>query len=514
MMTLYEKETLFKSLDESYADLKAYVENAVGQQELHEVERALFRCLLGLGRGLLEAFVKQSGTGYEADNPPLSEAGHPMVYKETLDSAYVSIFGQITISRAGYAHPDGGRVYPIDAQLNLPAHKYSYVLLKWLQGASAQEDFRSAVSRFNEIFEFSFFPELPQRQGLLIAEYVEPFYDQVPAPPLDTEGSHIALSADSKGIRILQSEREQTPPEGEAKPRRGKGEKPGIKKDAVVVTDFSFYPHPREAEDIVKRLLDEFTKSEIAHAKRARQRRREEGLEEPRAPHNKHVFATLDGKRAAFDHLLSHVQKRDPQGHKRLIALLDGDPYLEDQLHQALNTRNLRPQLDAVILDIIHASEYLWEVGTALYGEKGPSRIHWVREKLYALLESKVGYVIGGLKQIHTKKPLTLHQRKVLQKTITYFENHRHMMDYATYLEKGYPIATGIVEATCGSLVKDRMEHSGMRWSITGAQAVLAQRAVVKNGDWNDFWTYFIDAERQRLYPTVYQRTALYQKAA
>ena len=87
-------------------------------------------------------------------------------------------------------------------------------------------------------------------------------------------------------------------------------------------------------------------------------------------------------------------------------------------------------------------------------------------------------------------------------------------MDYATYLEKGYPIATGTVEGTCGSLVKDRMEQSGMRWSIAGAQAVLAQRAVVKNDDWNDFFEDYIDCERNRLYPTVYKKIAPYKKAA
>ena len=56
----------------------------------------------------------------------------------------------------------------------------------------------------------------------------------------------------------------------------------------------------------------------------------------------------------------------------------------------------MEDQLDALILDIIHASEYLWDVGTALYGEKGPERIKWIEEKLYALLEGKVGYLIVG----------------------------------------------------------------------------------------------------------------------
>jgi hypothetical protein len=82
------------------------------------------------------------------------------------------------------------------------------------------------------------------------------------------------------------------------------------------------------------------------------------------------------------------------------------------------------------------------------------------------------------------------------------------MMAYDIYLEKGYPIATGLVEGTCGSLVEDRMEQSGMRWSIAGAQAVLEQRAVVKNNDWEDFWAFYIDMETLRLYPTPYERVA------
>jgi hypothetical protein len=162
------------------------------------------------------------------------------------------------------------------------------------------------------------------------------------------------------------------------------------------------------------------------------------------------------------------------------VALLDGDPYLEDRLRQDLALHGMEDRLDALILDLIHASEYLWDVGTALYGEKGASRIRWVEEKLYALLEGNVGYLIGGLRQRLTKNQdrLTPAQKKTLEKTITYFDNHRHMMHYDVYLNKGYPIATGVIEGTCGSLVKDRMEQSGMRWSINGAQTILAQRGA------------------------------------
>ena len=510
-MTIHEKEGLFETLDETFEGLKEYILGAVGQEDLHQVEQTLFRRLQKMGLRSLECFVAESGNGYEAGHPPLTEEGEPMRYKGPVDAPYFSIFGELSIPRAAYAHPEGSYVYPIDAQLNLPAHKHSYLLVKWLQASAAQENFREAVNRFNEVFDFLFFPELPHHLGGRLAAYVAPFYQQVEAPAPDTEGSHLALSADSKGVRILKSERlDPSPEEASPKPRLGKGEKPGIKKEAVVVTDFSFDPEARHPEEIVNGLLHRFTPAEKAQAKQERQQRRAEGLPEARIPHNKHVFATLKGKAAAFDHLIAHVQKRDPFGQKPLIVLLDGDPYLEDQLIEKLKAGRLHHRLDALILDIIHASEYLWKVGTALYGEKGADRVRWVENKLRDLLHSKVGYVIGGLRQIQTKNKdhLTDAKDQVLATTITYFENHRHMMDYAAYLNKGYPIATGTVEGTCGSLVKDRMEESGMRWSIAGAQAVLEQRAVVKNGDWNAFWEFYIDAERSRLYPRQYERAA------
>ena len=86
MLTIYEKESLFESLDAMYSEIKTYVVGAIGREELHEVELHLFRQLQQLGRGFLEAFVALSGTGYEAGHPPLSEEGVVMEYKETPES--------------------------------------------------------------------------------------------------------------------------------------------------------------------------------------------------------------------------------------------------------------------------------------------------------------------------------------------------------------------------------------------------------------------------------------------
>ncbi len=74
------------------------------------------------------------------------------------------------------------------------------------------------------------------------------------------------------------------------------------------------------------------------------------------------------------------------------------------------------------------------------------------------------------------------------------------MMAYDKYIKAGYPIATGLVEGACGSFVKDRMEQSGMRWTIKGAQAVLNVRAIKKNDDWNEFWKFYTNTKKRKIY--------------
>ena len=88
------------------------------------------------------------------------------------------------------------------------------------------------------------------------------------------------------------------------------------------------------------------------------------------------------------------------------------------------------------------------------------------------------------------------------------------MMRYDRYLASGYPIAIGLIEGTCGSLIKDRADRSGSRWSAVGIQAVMNLRAVMKNGDWDDYWNYYMAAERNRLYGNLPGQDSTNQSAA
>ena len=156
------------------------------------------------------------------------------------------------------------------------------------------------------------------------------------------------------------------------------------------------------------------------------------------------------------------------------------------------------------ILDIIHVAEYLWKVGNALYGENTKEGRKWVYDHLVAILQGRVGRVIGGLKQVLNKrKRLKSGQRKALQDAISYFENHQEWMRYDEYLAAGYPIGSGVVESTCGHTVKSRMEGAGRRWSIKGAESTLLLRSVYTSNDWDAYWEAHREVEQKRLYGSL-----------
>ena len=75
-----------------------------------------------------------------------------------------------------------------------------------------------------------------------------------------------------------------------------------------------------------------------------------------------------------------------------------------------------------------------------------------------------------------------------LQAALTYFKNHRQMMDYATHTQENWPISSGVTEAACKTLVKQRLCGSGMRWKSRGAKVILSLRALIQSkGRWQQF---------------------------
>ncbi|EFK10274.1 conserved hypothetical protein [delta proteobacterium NaphS2] len=204
-------------------------------------------------------------------------------------------------------------------------------------------------------------------------------------------------------------------------------------------------------------------------------------------------------KKDVMMEILKDAKVRNPDNRKSLVAVMDGALCLWSLLSTVLAGVKW-----VGILDIIHVVEYLWKVANSLYGENTREGKKWVYDHLMAILQGRVGRVIGGMKQILNKrKKLKSGQKKALRETIKYFENHRQWMRYDEYLASGYPIGSGVVESTCGHTVKKRMEGTGRRWSIKGAESTLLLRSVYTSNDWDAYWENHRQQEQKRQYGKI-----------
>jgi len=145
------------------------------------------------------------------------------------------------------------------------------------------------------------------------------------------------------------------------------------------------------------------------------------------------------------------------------------------------------------LLDFFHVTEYLGDVSHAAYPKKKDKakRDIWLKERCSTLKHTPgfVEMLITEMENFAQKKSLTKTIKEKLSAALTYFINHRHMMDYPGHLDKKLPIGSGVTEAACKTLVKQRLCGSGMRWTETGMRVILSLRALVQStGRWSQFW--------------------------
>ncbi len=179
------------------------------------------------------------------------------------------------------------------------------------------------------------------------------------------------------------------------------------------------------------------------------------------------------------------------------MALCDGCEALQERLKARLPRFTL-------ILDFIHADEYLWDVANSLLGETHPDRLDWMADRTLQLLSGHTANLVADFRQLAQSGQYSAAQQSQLTKTANYFERNLPYMDYPTYLQHGWPIASGVIEGACRHVVKDRCELSGMRWQQAGAENLLQLRTVAENDDWDDYHHFRQRQRHLRLYQSPY----------
>ncbi|MEQ9406198.1 MAG: hypothetical protein RIK87_00670 [Fuerstiella sp.] len=152
------------------------------------------------------------------------------------------------------------------------------------------------------------------------------------------------------------------------------------------------------------------------------------------------------------------------------------------------------------ILDILHALAYVW-AAASFFEKEEASRRAFTRDRLLKILRGEVAGVIQGLRSMATRRRLKGEQLRSLERICRYLEKNSDRMRYDEYLRRGYPIASGVIEGACRHLVKDRMERSGMRWTLEGARSMLNVRAAFQSDHWRTFVNWHIGNETNRIHP-------------
>ena len=484
------KEQKRADLRKDLAELITYLEqSAVKSNRLDKVELELFRRLLALGLKLLQYYIWIVQEMVVMRGTPEDKWGQKMRHAGIRSRCYRSVYGELAIERIKYYSPRAKQVYyALDEELSLPSGRYSYVLQDWLSYAACEVDYDQSAKFLERILLQPFEGMQALRVTHHLCQLVDEFYEAQNYDQLaEQDAAYLCLGTDGKGIPIIRSDRDGALMSTAA--RLGKGKPKGVKKEATVCVSSSFTPRSRDAETLLAALFkhdkgpcDEFETGD--HKFHVR----------------KHMRAFVANKAGGIEYGVEHLIKRDPSGKKPIIALMDGAPALRKQLLRTIQEKGLEDRLDACILDFIHVLEKLWQVANAYKGEKADDRQEWVEQQARKLLNSQTQQVIEECRRIEQLRDYSITRAKNIKDCIRYFEKRLEMMDYKTFLAKGYPITTGAVESACGHFVKGRMERNGMRWTLQGAQKLLDLRAVAKNDDWDRYMRTFIDQEQQLLY--------------
>lgn len=200
--------------------------------------------------------------------------------------------------------------------------------------------------------------------------------------------------------------------------------------------------------------------------------------------HTIYIGATPEYGKASFlerlEREIARTKARYPQA--TYIGIADG---------AAVNWQFLNRHTTEQVLDFYHASGYLGAVAVALYPQDSTQQKRWLSQSCHQLKHDfdSAAQLYQQMRELGESQTYPQTIQENLTAAVTYFQNHLHQMNYAFYRSQHYPIGSGVTEAACKTVIKQRLCCSGMRWKEAGAAVVLSLRTLVLTSTrWNQFW--------------------------
>jgi hypothetical protein len=188
--------------------------------------------------------------------------------------------------------------------------------------------------------------------------------------------------------------------------------------------------------------------------------------------HGRSTIATMERAEKFGELLHLEAMRRGAANTEELVFVADGAAWIWNLAAHHFP--------DAVeIVDWYHATQHLWQVANAWYGDGTGKAKSWVKHNKARLMEDGADRVVSSIKQWN---PTDEEGQKVKRENMHYFTTNAKRMLYATYRELGYPIGSGSVESACKQYGEGRLKQAGMRWKKPGIEAIAHLRSAVLNG--------------------------------
>jgi hypothetical protein len=405
--------------------------------------------------------------------------------------ALATVFGTVDVQRMAYRRRGQPNLHPADAMLNLPAERHSHGLRRLAAEAAAHGSFDHATGTIRRRTGTRTAKRQVEALATRAAADVADFYATRPQQPTDP-GDALVLTFDGKGI-VMRPDALRPATKAAARTsssklatRLSKGEKRNRKRMATVGAVYDLTPVPRTAADV---LANSDTPTPA-----------------PQATNKWLTASVVQDTTAVLSTVFDQAQRRDPTNSRTWVALVDGNNHQIDRIHAEAKQRGVTVP---VLIDFIHVLEYVWRAAWSFYREGDPDAETWVHDKALAILNGKASTVAAAIRRKATRRSLPTDRRAGADRCADYLLNKRAYLDYPTALNNGWPIATGIIEGACRHIVKDRMDITGARWGLDGAEAILKLRAVHANGDFDDYWAHHTAQEQRRIHQTRYANAVI-----
>ena len=419
----------------------------------------------------------------------------------------VTRFGQVTVSRIAYRSPGRSNVHLLDAALNLPEEKHSHGLRKLAAVEAARGSIEAAGNAVARATGVRIGKRQLEELARRAAAHVDAFYLQrviEPAP----EAWPLVLTFDGKGIVMLPdalrpaTAKAAAAAQGKLVTRLSPGEKNGRKRMAELACVYDAAPVPRTPEEIISTPAQ---KSAQKRRKKKAQAGKPKGKQKPREPQARGKWLTAsvtDDIPAVIAAAFDEAERRDPQHGRERAVLIDGN---NTQIEAVTAEAARRGITVTIVIDFIHVLEYLWKAAWSFFDKGEPAAEEWVADQARKILHGKAAQVAAGIRRRATTYGYSPAERAGADEAARYLDNKKEYLGYATALEKGWPIATGIIEGAARWLVKDRMDITGARWGLEGAEAILKLRALIASGDFDAYWRFHLRREHERIHHSRYR---------